>query len=163
MSVPTKVLPELSLRRITTGCYYHVSADGRWWFSGAAAAGDGTHPPGIPLCSIADCDLLRSLITYGLGYQCLGFFEMVQDAESKRVLGTRACEYPSSCGFGAQSERHEIWTAAVTLQSGARTVVIKASHSKPVTVLITTSVLCGRYTGDTLPEGMEKASTTPMQ
>lgn len=148
-TITKRFLPELTLRKGER--FYHCAADGRWFASPFDLTSHGTI---IGLEPMKDGPDLRALIGYGVGYECLGYFETVQDMTG-RVLGTRPAQYPAGVGFGSYSATEFTHHRPFELTAGHRKVTIKASSRLPVKVLTTTNVLCGRLTRS-IPEGFSK-------
>jgi hypothetical protein len=154
-TIPLATLPDLTLKR--GGHFYHCTPDGRWVETGEPADAEGRVTHWTPL---KDGPELRTLISYGTGFECLGYFESFTTPSAGggwRDIGSREADYPIDRGFGARGAREWTWEAPVTLAAGHRVVILKTSPKAPMTVRGIVNVRCGRTTPKGfVPEGFFK-------
>lgn len=148
-----RILTTLSLRRKADGLFFHVTTDGVWGTSVFDNQRASVPPDFTPL---ADSPELRALIGWGQGFECLGFYQNIATpvpGGGWRELGTEDIDYPGTRGFGAASIRERVLTSPLPLTKGHRSIVVKASPQKPVSLRLIAFVKSGRRLRDVVPDG----------
>ncbi len=143
-----KLLPHLTLRR-KSGGWVCVSTAGVWFETDTQPLVEVLPSAVAPL---RDTPELRALVAYGLGFECLGWFETVVAVKNgqRAHLGTRPCAYDPR-GFAEESVRRLEVDRPFTVTAGHREKMLPPGKYE-----FRQWVLCGRMNTGEVPEGFSR-------
>lgn len=81
-------------------------------------------------------------------YEIEGYQEEIWDAKTRKCLGLRRVSQDPQRAYGTQGERESVLTESITIQSGHKTCLVKATPKKPVKIFTRYLPICGRLKAD---------------